>query len=211
MSFFKEFKKNYKKISKVASKLTPQNKPAKTTATVSSYDPKEDPDEFYYRFERTIDNWEERIDNTMEWDDNPNVTVKNYEKVLQKCDKFKEWCYSKGEVGEKYYAQEGKRFREDVQNAYDNYMANDYEGELAEWNKEQEEKREYERAIKKSRDIVLEAVKKEGKISQVELKNIYSSSEPEISFNSVIEYWQGKGKIQKIKEGSRVYFVLHEE
>ena len=110
MGFFKEFKKNYKKISKVASKLTPQNKPAKTTTTVSSYDPKEDPDEFYYRFERTIDNWEERIDDTMEWDDNPNVTVKNYEKALQKCDKFKEWCYSKGEVGEKYYAQEGKRF-----------------------------------------------------------------------------------------------------
>lgn len=206
MGFFSNFKKTYKKVSKVTKALQP--KPVKTEqqqVRETIYEVM-DYDDFYYKYENQIDKWDERIHDAVDYrNDNPEKTVKSFEKALKLYDDFVQFCISKDEkLGKEYIEHEGYKIKEDIQNDYDDYMKNEYEQELKYYQETQEEKAR----IKKIKAKYKKIIKTSGKISQVDLKKELSEEELEC-YNSIMRELQDSGQISKLKEGSKVYFEIN--
>lgn len=130
-------------------------------------------------------------------------TIKSFEKALSLCDEFEAFCLSNPEGGAEYYQKDGIEIRQRVQSDYDDYMKNDYEEALKDWNEYQEEEK-----LKKSvRSKLLSAIKKEEKIAQADLKKLLSEEEAPL-YSSSVKALEESGKIVRAKEGNKIYFSL---
>ena len=162
-----------------------------------------DYDDFYFKHEKKLDKWEERIEDTITYDDNPEKTIASFEKALSLCDEFEAFCMSDPEGGVEYFQKDGAEIRQRIQSDYDDYMKNEYEEDLKDWNEYQEEEK-----LKKSvRSKLLSSVKREGKIAQADLKKLLSEEEVPL-YSSSVKALEESGKIVRAKEGNKIYFSL---
>lgn len=98
--------------------------------------------DFEIKFERSIERWNDRIDNAIETsDEDPDKNVKAYQKAISLCNDFKEFCYSHGDVGSSYYDNNESHLIKNIQQDLDNYLANDYKEEKQEFDEIKFEKR----------------------------------------------------------------------
>ena len=162
-----------------------------------------DADDFYFNHEKQIDKWEERISDAIDYADNPEKTLKSFEKAFALCDQFEAFCRADPNGGAEYYESEGIRFRENTQSEYDDYMKERYEEDLKEWNEAQE----YEKFKKQVKSKLLSAVKKSNKIAQADLKKLLSEEEASL-YNSSIKALEESEKIVRTKEGNKIYFTV---
>lgn len=159
--------------------------------------------EFYNRHEKKLDKWEERIEDAIDYDDNPEKTIKSFEKALSLCDEFEAFCLSDPEGGAEYFQKDGVEIRQRIQSDYDDFIKNEYEEALKDWNEHQE----YEKLKKSVRSKLLSSVKREGKIAQADLKKLLSEEEAPL-YNASVKTLEDSDKIVRTKEGNKVYFTL---
>ena len=159
-------------------------------------------DDFYYKHESFVSRWEERIDSAIDCcNENPEKVLQSFEKAFALCDEFKAACLSYS-GGAEYFLKDGFRFREGVQRDLDDYMKYEYEEALENWN-EIVADREFRKSVKKK---LLDAVRKSGTISQVDLKKVLTDDESRI-YNSAIKLLEDGGRIVREKRNNRVVFT----
>jgi hypothetical protein len=111
--------------------------------------------DFEEKFEKTIERWNDKIDTAEDtYSDNPDDVVKAYNKAITICNEFKEFCYSQGPVGASYYDDNESRRIVELKTNLDNYMANDYESEKADFEEFKAEQKFFNDTKKKIYKIV---------------------------------------------------------
>ncbi len=153
---------------------------------------------FYEAHENEIEKRIEKIQ-SVEYYDNPDRTVEAFKKSLELFEEFRIFCLNNG--GEAYLKKDGYAIRDQVQKDYDSFMEQDYAEYLSAWNERQAD----QKRIRSIKSKLLSEIKKTGTISQIELKKILSEDEAR-SFDSIIKSLEKSGKIERKKEGSRVFF-----
>lgn len=178
----------------------------KKTVTVSAkpsaqskYSFKEN-DEYYTFYDRNYDKWDDKFAEAIDIDESsedPDKTLRNYEKAFPKLEALRDKLCSIGPVGIRMYEEEFKDYFEILDKDMKEFKEYDYE----ELKKNFDENKAYQAAIKKDAAKLLKIIEASNEpVLQVDLKK--EAEHYELAISRLVD----KGKIERIKIGNKVAF-----
>ena len=178
----------------------------KATAQKLQPQPQKKHSDAYFAFDdKYYDSVHAKIDKIWEMEeefDDPDKTVKNYNKMLEKFEDLKKWCLEK-EGGGEFYEEEVLPEYEGVKENLENFLKNDYE----EAKKEFEEVQEHKKTVSKTKKQILSMLKEPMK--KTELEKAFPVQEDDCNYCAIaLSELLYEGKIVKGKEGNRVIYSV---
>ena len=163
----------------------------------------EDVDDFDDRYGVKTLNWEGRISDTTVWEEDPNKTLKNYDKAIKMAQELKAFCES-NRGGTRYDEENFSDLIPGLLKEKQDYLDNVYKDEKENY----ESIKAAETLRKKAQKKILKALS-EGVILQTELKDRLTGEELTI-YESAVNNLIKDGKINKRHQGKRVIYTLAE-